>query len=426
MKPFALLFALLPTCLPALTWEAAMKEAAGANLDLRSAAADVEAARASKGQSRSAFLPRLDASGRAGRSGSQAVSGGESALPPGDSDKESSSYSLGLDASWRLFNGFADWKSLEESGYTLLQRQGALDSARAEARRSLRTAFLHLLYAQGVLAVNQDILERRAQSSLYQKLKFESGRQARWTWKKALADEADARWRSDQAAGDLEVAQAELALALGRPSSEGLSAEGTLAPAEPPALDLGRLKLHPSARRLRYQRLAAEARLAREKAAYLPTLSANAGWSYSGRDQWPPENRAWSAGLSAGFNLFNGGFTAYGVGAAEASLASLKASEEETRRSLETAARRAWARALSSARQVTVADAQLEAARERYETVSKLYQAGRAGFLDLEQAESGLTGYQQQGLALRQSAGQARADLESALGMGLGDTEEAR
>lgn len=422
---FFILFGSLPALAAALTWDQAVEEAVRNHPGLKAAAADVRSSEANKLGSRSGFLPRLDASADVGRSGTEAIKDGDGmALPPGEFDRESSSYSGGLRASWRLFDGFGTLRQLQEAGYNLLSRQASLSQEEVDALRQLRVAFIRVLAAQGQLAVTEDIRQRREVSTKYQKLKFESGRQARWTWKKAEADELDAKWRVNQARLDLDVALQELAQALGRDRVDELSAEGSLATAEPPLLDMSRLDALPSLKRLRFQRLAAEARVGAAKAAHWPSLSANAGWNYSGVDVLPPVNRHWSLGLSAGFNLFNGGSTQYAVEAAQENLESLTQQEIETRQSLKVSILRAHARAVAAARHVAVADANLEASRERYDTVVKLSEAGRAGYLDIEQAESGLAGAQQQGLALRQEASQARADLDAALGFGINDGDK--
>jgi hypothetical protein len=63
-------------------------------------------------------------------------------------------------------------------------------------------------------------------------------------------------------------------------------------------------------------------------------------------------------GLSAGFNLFNGGSTYYAVDAAQANLESLNQQEIETRASVRVALLRAYARAKNAVSRVSVADAQ--------------------------------------------------------------------
>jgi outer membrane protein TolC len=363
--------------------------------------------------------PSLSANAGFNRSGASALSRSAAA------ELDGSSYSGSLNASWNLFNGFGTLYGRFAAMENYNQKKADYDLSSASVLQSLKQAFNQLLYDQKASLLLQDIATRYNRDTRYQELQFESGQTARWTFLKAQSDEAEVKWQVRQNELNLQADQAALASVLGMDLSKASSllVDGVLdVPGPPSSDDADWAKIsssHPQVKLAKAQVAAAEDNLGGARASLYPDLSASGSYGESGANAWGPSERTWSAGLNLSFNLFAGGADLAQINQASANLEASHKDLENSLSQLQASLHKAWASYSSSFERLPVERLAMAAGEERFKTVQTLYQAGRAAFLDYEQAESIYTQAQQQELSADLSAAQSRAAYQNALGVTL-------
>lgn len=201
-----------------------------------------------------------------------------------------------------------------------------------------------------------------------------------------------------QAENGAEVANANLARILGLPTSTRIeTAEPVTAPAAEPeneeALAAAALEARPELIALRERIASARASAAVRRAATRPQVGLSLGYDYAN-----PNNRifplrdefeaTWTAGVTLGFNAWDGGRTAAAVEEAEARASSLerRLADTERRLRLDVASRLADLRTAQAA--VSVSQRNLEAARENLRVAQDRYREGVIPSSELLDAET--------------------------------------
>jgi outer membrane protein TolC len=420
-----------PLSAASLTWDQARQQALRSNPGLLSARQAVESARQGLDLADAGFWPSLNANAGINREQTSALVDLPGLGLASGQASTGAGYSGGLQVSWSLFNGFGTIYARSHAVAALEQAQAQYAAASAALMLGLRQAFNQLNYDQQNAALLKAIADRYHQDTLYQQMEFQSGQTARWTFLKSQSDEAQVQWDMEQNALSTQADQAALAVLLGQDPAQGdgLAPEGDLGAEAAPdqdQADWARVVETLPALRLQRAVLAAdEASLGQADAALYPTLSAAGSYTYSGGDAWGPQEAVLSGSLNLSFNLFGGG-------ASLASLRQARAAAEGGRDDLanqllqlRSAVRKAWATYKAAVDRLPSDHLATVAGEERFKTVGALYAAGRAAYLDYEQAETIFTQAQQQELSARLSAAQAQAAYQDQLGMGLDDVQAA-
>jgi outer membrane protein TolC len=404
-------------------WAGAVREAVAKNPTLVAARAAVEAARSGVTVASADFWPALSASASLNRSGNQVLDDWH----PVGVERDSTSYQFGGSASWSLFSGWSTVAARHRAQASLVQRQAGYRQSSQSLRAGLRQAFNRLLYAQRNLELLATIRDRLSRQARFQEIQFKSGREPRWTFLKAQADAASITWQITQARFDLENTRRQFARLLGRgvEGATALVASGELASATP-LLDLAPAyaemeRRHPDLLSQQAAVDASAASLTSSQATRWPSLTARGGYSWSDGGAWPPDSSGWSTGLSLSYPLFAGGGQEAAIRAARWSYEGSLATLTDTRTALRASLFQAWEVFRVGFDRMPVLRLDAEASTERYKTVEALYQSGRAGYLDFEQAQGTLTQSEQSLLSGRLIVAQAEADWVKALGMTLED-----
>jgi outer membrane protein TolC len=426
-----------------LTWDQARAEALQANPALSASQHSRQAADAALSVSDASFWPQLSLNGGLSRRGSQGLSSDDSGsrvvgTPLGlgygqGQEADSSSYSLGLAATYTLFDGFGDFYARQQSAHSLEGKQAAYRQASYGLRSSLRQAFNQVLYDQQNIKMLNEIMTLLVQETRYLNLEYQSGQQPRWAYLQAKSDEEQTRWQLNQAMLSQASDRRNLADLLGRTEDSGdsLAVSGELKPPAPPSdfsLDLERLNGHPDLLAQQAAADAAESAYMASVASRYPTLSANAGYTYSGGTSttagvgaWPPNQSLWTVGLTASYNLFAGGGQEAAISQAEQAWKSQQDTLRDEKASLRTALQQAWTSYRSAFDRMPVQDLAMQVGQQRFETVNRLFEAGQAQYLDFEQAETNLIQSQENQLSAVLSAAQASVAYQKALGLGFED-----
>ena len=407
-----------------LTWDAASKEAARGNADLRAAEETVAKAQTQVGVSFSAFLPQVAGTisyshGNAS-SASGTVSGGSSGSGTAFGViTTSDQYSLGLAASQNLFNGFQDRASLVQARANLIAAQSALRAQKATLHQSLKKAFYQLLYSQQAVVLSREIEKRRKGNFDLVELRFSGGRENKGSFLKTRGQWRQAQFQVRQNQRNILIAQQQLALLLGRRDFEGLEAVGTLTTKNLPQ-GLGDVrKLAGTVPSVEQSKAKLEAAVGASQAAFgtlLPSLTLNGSMSKVGLS-FPPETDRWSVGLTLSIPIFR--YSNF------ASLSGAHADERKAEFDLQTIDRQA-AIALSTAltalqlavEKVDVQGEVRQAALVRAEIARGQYTSGLITYNEWDLIESDLVTQDQALLTTKQEAVNAEADWEQALGRG--------
>jgi outer membrane protein TolC len=196
------------------------------------------------------------------------------------------------------------------------------------------------------------------------------------------------RQRQIAAAGDLAVARMLLADVVGlplttavitvRPSSRPVPADGDTLVREA-------LTLHPERRRAELREQLADNARRTARAAWLPTVAAQAGWEFNGAT-FGAQQSSWVVGAEVRLNLFNG----FGDDARMSEVAHAQtratADRERIERSIEVEVRSALAQLTAARAREDAGRAALAQARESQRIIRDRYETGLASVTDVLRA----------------------------------------
>ncbi|MBU0572932.1 MAG: TolC family protein [Candidatus Margulisbacteria bacterium] len=270
----------------AITWKEAVALAEKNNLQLKSAAKDLESSEWSLKRSYTNFLPQLSFSASKGDSAGVG------------------SYSYGFSVSESLFQGFENLYGVQYSASSLDQQRASWLSTRADVMYALRSAYIELLYIQEKIALLEKILKERTSNTALITLRYESGKEDKGNLMATQSEQKQAEYDLSAARRELDLARLNLSQLL---QQEVKEAEALSSIAVPPLPDYKVLLI--SSPDYQISELAykmAEINYKKSIAGLLPSLSLSASYRNSGSD-WPPaaQNNSWSLSLS--YPFFPGG-----------------------------------------------------------------------------------------------------------------------
>ncbi len=332
-------------------------------------------------------------------------------------------FSVNLGASETLFS-MKSYADLEIQLKSVENADVNLRAALADMRKNLLNSFITLLYAQKKIGVMETIVAIRDKSAEMINLKYDSGRESIGNRLRTEAQLAQAKVDLAQSKRDLLSAQRGLTADLGADDFVPVVASGTLSvPAPVSDLDIDKAALSiPSVVSAKKSVEIYGLKVKQSNADLFPVLSASQGLSWNGVSELPG-NRAWSLGLSLAWPLFNNGPTYHKNNLANAK--SVKQKAEEDYRSAVLSAKSNLQSALAaletSIDNITTVDMLLNAARQRYSESEIQYLSGTMSFQTWEDVEEELVSSEQTYLASLRSVNIARTQVDSLLGIPLGD-----
>ena len=336
---------------------------------------------------------------------------------PGDN------FSVGLGASETLFN-MKSYAGLETQVKSIEKADIALRAALADTRKNLLTAFISLLYAQEKVPVMENILSIRDKTAEMINLKYESGRESEGDRLRTEAQLAQAKADLAQAKRDLLSAQRALTTGIGADDFVAIAASGTLTiPTVVADINIDQAALSvPSVLAAKKSVELAGLDVKQTNADLFPVLSASQGLTWNG-DSELSGARAWSLGVYLSWPLFNNGPTYFKNNLANAKSAMKKTQEDY--RSAVLGAKSDLQSALGTLEtgieNVSTVNMLLNSARQRYSESEIQYLSGTLSFQTWEDIEEELVSSEQNYLSSLRSANIARAEVDSLLGIPLGD-----
>ena len=421
----AVLWALgAPVCAENLTWGECVKEATLNNPGLAAAQQEIQRTEAVRKGAYSTFLPQVNATSGMSRSHNErnvTISGfGVEGTPSsGGGSYYTDSYTLQIQAQQQLFDGFFTKGQVDKARAEISVAVAKLLTQKALVSFELKSAFAQMLYAQELIDIAGEILERRELNARMVELKYDNGRENKGALLLSRANVTQAKTDLQQARRTLELSGIQLATVMGRTKFGPMAAKGLLKTAEPAKEpDYVALAVKTPAHFQQEAAVAAaKAGITVAASDFYPQIYAYGNISsQSGEGYATP--KSWEIGLSGTWALFDGAATYFNVRAARANLesqrSSLRLTLVDTARSLAEDHRSL----LDAIENVDVSAAFLEATALRARIAEEQYRNGLVSFQDFDVITNDHINRQKSHLMARRDAVLAEARWEESQGIG--------
>lgn len=168
-----------------------------------------------------------------------------------------------------------------------------------------------------------------------------------------------------------------------------------------------------------YQVKQAESDRRAAKAGYRPQIKATATGSRTGNKPFGNEiyDNAWTAGISADWNIFDGGLTSAQVEEADAALTRAKENAEASREQVQLEVRNAYLSLLAGEKNIATTRLAIASAEEDYRISQVRYAAGVGTNLDVMDASDKLTQAKMNYINALYEYNTAKAELDKAMGI---------
>lgn len=374
---------------PMLTFEDAIARALRSSPAVLSARQEIEAAQGQRRAVLSSVLPHVTATGSLVRNTAEVTFGsGEdlrTILPRND-------WNYRLTLSQPVFAGLRDRKAYSQAGVGIdLAREGMRE---AEDETLLRVAgdYLDAVQAQALIEVERKNLGLAAQRRVQAQNLMEAGEATRVDVLRAETAVKAAERRVVAAQQRLREAEGRLRVGLALDPAE-FAVQEPVTMALPPLPEEGILLRQAEERRPNLRRAAASVRIAelevsKQKGAYLPVITADAG--YVRQKTTFPKDQYGFAALRFTVPLFQSGEVGARVATARARQRQAELALEDARRAVREDVHTSL-HALQTARtNLALAQEQLDTAEAEYQQTFELYRSQEATSLDVESSEAAL------------------------------------
>ncbi len=374
----------------AFTWDQCLKEAEKNNRDLQVAVQNLTAADDTHIASLGQFLPQINFNSSFSRSGESTL--GAAFNDPYYGQSANASLSVQQD----IFSGFRDFASVDQSNAQLDLARAQLKQAKAQLSHDLKIDFYTLLYTQREIILLQQITNRDQANADLVKMNFDGGSDNKGSLLQAQVAVEQDKLNVIEAQRSLRVAQRQLDQVLGRNPMGDIEVQGdfntpTLPDSLPNFVEL--TNDTPAHLESVAQFHLSDSQYVTARAAFLPTLSANASYGYSGWN-YGDSTPGWSAGLSLSFPLFTGGHDLFTLKSAEESKKGAADTLQSTDLKTESQLESDWANYVNAVNQIKVQDFQVQAAQVQEEIGKSEYLNGLLIFVNWNQLETALTNQQ--------------------------------
>ena len=354
-----------------LTWEDCVKETLENNPDLNAAKEEVMQSRADKSISKASILPQI--SSQLSQRKSKTVG-----------SKETNTYAYSVSGQQLIFDGFKTTSNINAAVKSLNAQEYDYMVTSSTIRLNLKAAFSSLLKAQELISLTEEIAKRRKENLELVQVRYEAGREHKGAVLTAKADLAQAEFEVSQAKRNLSLVQQELTKELGREKRTPIKVAGdfNIEDIEDFKPDCESLADNtPFLKELIARKESARFNLSAAKADFFPQvyLSGSFGRSHS---EWPPEDDAWSAGLTVSLPIFEGGSRVSQIKKAKSQLIQAEANERSGRDSVIYTLEKTWKDFQDAIETVSVKKKFLEAALERGRIANAQYSSGLTTFDD--------------------------------------------
>lgn len=309
---------------------------------------------------------------------------------------------------------------------SVIQGVEALSSAAASDRSSVerdvaletKTAYHRALLAQATVGVYQNLVEEEEERVRVADASFREGKIAKYDLLRNQAGLADSQQQLANAERDTQIAMIDLKTVLGVSQGSDISLADRLAYA--PVTDTldsylaQAAKNRPELQAARSRTNSAESNVAVTKSAYRPQVyvSAMQGVTASSGNT----DSGFTAGLSIGIPLVDGGVRRASVKEAESMLQTMKQEEQQALLGVQQDVHTVWAEVQAADKNVKLSEAAVVHAEEDYRVIKLRYEAGKAINVEVLDALASLVRAQNNRLTALYEHNIARDRLARAIG----------
>lgn len=358
---------------------------------LKAAAASVDAGTQRVWQAASGYLPQINADYVATRQSTSVSARTQTQV--GTTTTTYNFYNTGVSFSQRLFDFGKVLDSIRAAQASEQSLQADESTQRETVVLNVKQSYYNLLAARRLLGVADETLRQNQQHLELAQGRFNVGLAPKFDVTSAQVQLATAELNRVTARNNVSVGRETLRNALGltQPMSfdivDDLGAE-RIEITDDQALQTA-YDRRPELQSIRAQQRADSEQIAALKKDYLPYLTSNGGYNWSGSNY--PLQSSWNIGAAVNLSIFNGGLTTAQIGEAEANLSNLKYNEEVLRQNIALEVRQAVLNLQQAEESIRVTEKGLQQARENLELAEGRYQTGVGNIIELTDAQASLT-----------------------------------
>ena len=317
----------------------------------------------------------------------------------------SASTSFNLSASLLLFDGLGMKFAIDQARASMLSSEASIQAAELQLQLNISSMYLQVLLNKQLLLAAQEQVEETQRILHKDSLLMQANRLAEGEIYAVIAQLGNEQLQAITAQNDVQLALLNLAQAMNI-DPQGFDIEeipleqlqeGTALPSRDEVLDLA-LSQRPEIKAQQYTIDAQEAMLKQQKAAYSPTLSANAGVGTSYYNIQGAENKAFgdqlgdnlqgSVGLTLSIPIYNKMQTPYAVKQQKLALDNARLSLEQQKQDIRKEVEQAYFNALNALTEAQAAEQALTNAQVALDYLQKKYEAGRASSYEYTTAKT--------------------------------------
>ncbi|MCX5717262.1 MAG: TolC family protein [Nitrospirae bacterium] len=322
-----------------------------------------------------------------------------------------------------LKQGIYDFgKTSTEVDIQTLNREAATSDLRNIKERvvlNVKQAYYGFLQAKQNRDVADETVKQFDQHLQQAKGFYEAGTKPKFDVTKAEVDLSNAKLNLIKAANALRIAKVVLDNAMGIPNAPEYTIEDTLLYQKynmtlKDAIDKA-YENRPDLKSVITKKNAAESSIEVAKKGYYPTLSANAGYDWSGEKL--PLQDGWNVGVTITLPIFSGYLTDYQVQEARANLNVLKAQEESFRQGVLLEVQQAYLNLREAEERISTAQLTVKQAQENLELANGRYAAGLGNPIEVTDAQISYSNAKTSHIQALSDYNVAMASLEKAMGV---------
>lgn len=358
---------------------------------LKAAAASVQAGNQRVLQAVANYLPQVSALYTADRRNTSP--GNRTGTAVNAPAKTFNFYNTGLNFTQVLFDFGQTLNSIRSAQAAEQSLQADQTTQRETVVLNVKQSYFNVLAARRLLAVADETVRQNQKHLDQAQGRYDVGLAARFDVTQAQVQLANAELNQVTARNSLSVARETLRNALGLIGPLDFDIVDNfdvhaMQITEPEALAMA-YDNRPELQSFRAQELATTEQIASLQKAYLPNVTGQGSYQWSGPDY--PLQTNWDIGAAVRLAFFNGGLTTAQVGEQKANLSNLKFNEEVLRQNIALEVRQATLNLEQAAESIRVADKGQEQARENIELAEGRYKTGVGNIIELTDAQASRT-----------------------------------
>lgn len=414
-----------PATGPVLTLREAIDLALTQHPSLRVRQAEVEAARQRVWQQAAGYLPSGGYTyvySRQQRPISAAVGGVNVGGDQGQQRRPSAQlynfHSTNVGLSQVLFDFGRTLDAIRAAQATVEASQADLETTKQAVIFNTKQAYYSVLSSQRLLQVAEETVQQNQKHVEEAQARFEVGLAPRFDVTQAQVQLSNAMLDRVAARNNVALARETLRTALGITGPFDYTLVDTLT-REPVVFDDEALlnqayANRPELRSLRAQEQAATRNVSALQKRYLPSVTGNAQYNWTGRDY--PLQEGWSWNVTLTFPLFDDILTAARVGEAQANLRGVQAQQEDLRQQVALEVRQSLLNLREAEERIRVSEQTLVQAQENLTLAEGRYGAGVGNIIELTDAQVLLTSARANTVQALYTYKTVVAELEKAVG----------